>query len=121
MDPPCDVGADFSMDIEVGGETFHKEPNLLEQIAYRDTWGRAADSFLAMIYERLLLMRDPLHEANADFVTLTMSAVKLSTSTPDDGETGLKRTYQFTAYFNSAGGASLATQATTIQVQDSAA
>ena len=60
-------------------------------------------------------------EANADFVTLTMSAVKLSTSTPDDGETGLKRTYQFTAYFNSAGGASLATQATTIQVQDSAA
>lgn len=70
MDPPCDVGADFSMDIEVGGETFHKEPNLLEQIAYRDTWGRAADSFLAMIYERLLLMRDPLHEANADFVQI---------------------------------------------------
>ena len=40
IDPPFDVGADFSMDIEIGGETFHKEPNLLEQIAYRDTWGR---------------------------------------------------------------------------------
>src|ERR1051325_4746792 len=39
IDPPFDVGADFSMDIEIGGETFHKEPNLLEQIAYRDTWG----------------------------------------------------------------------------------
>ena len=38
IDPPFDVGADFSMDIEIGGETFHKEPNLLEQIAYRDTW-----------------------------------------------------------------------------------
>ena len=37
IDPPFDVGADFSMDIEIGGETFHKEPNLLEQIAYRDT------------------------------------------------------------------------------------
>jgi len=27
------------MDIEIGGETFHKEPNLLEQIAYRDHLG----------------------------------------------------------------------------------
>ena len=58
IDPPFDVGADFSMDIEIGGEEFHKEPTLLEQIAYRDTWGHGADSFLAMIYERLVLMRD---------------------------------------------------------------
>lgn len=58
IDPPFDVGADFSMDIEIGGETFHKEPNLLEQIAYRDTWGKGADSFIAMLYERLILMRD---------------------------------------------------------------
>jgi site-specific DNA-methyltransferase (adenine-specific)/adenine-specific DNA-methyltransferase len=62
IDPPFDVGADFSMDIEIGGETFHKEPNLLEQIAYRDTWGRGADSFISMIYERLILMRDLLAE-----------------------------------------------------------
>jgi site-specific DNA-methyltransferase (adenine-specific)/adenine-specific DNA-methyltransferase len=60
IDPPFDVGADFSMDIEVGGETFHKEANLLEQIAYRDTWGRGADSFVSMIYERLALMHDLL-------------------------------------------------------------
>ena len=62
IDPPFDVGADFSMDIEIGGETFHKEANLLEQIAYRDTWGRGADSFISMIYERLILMRDLLAE-----------------------------------------------------------
>ena len=62
IDPPFDVGADFSMDIEIGGETFHKEPNLLEQIAYRDTWGRGADSFVSMIYERLILMRDLLSD-----------------------------------------------------------
>lgn len=68
IDPPFDVGADFSMDIEIGGETFHKEPNLLEQIAYRDTWGRGADSFLAMIYERLLLMRDLLHPEGSIYV-----------------------------------------------------
>jgi DNA modification methylase len=58
IDPPFDVGADFGLDIEIGGEIFHKEPNLLEQIAYRDTWGRGADSFIAMLYERLILIRD---------------------------------------------------------------
>ena len=68
IDPPFDVGADFSMDIEIGGETFHKEPNLLEQIAYRDTWGRGADSFIAMIYERLILMRDLMAEDGSVYV-----------------------------------------------------
>lgn len=68
IDPPFDVGADFSMDIEIGGETFHKEPNLLEQIAYRDTWGRGADSFISMIYERLVLMHDLLHPNGTIYV-----------------------------------------------------
>ncbi|NGZ11483.1 MAG: site-specific DNA-methyltransferase [Nitrospira sp. LK70] len=68
IDPPFDVGADFSMDIEIGGETFHKEPNLLEQIAYRDTWGRGADSFISMIYERLILMRDLLHAEGSIYI-----------------------------------------------------
>ena len=68
IDPPFDVGADFSMDIEIGGETFHKEPNLLEQIAYRDTWGRGADSFISMIYERLILMRDLMTEDASIYV-----------------------------------------------------
>ena len=56
IDPPFDVGADFSMDIEIGSDTFTKKPNILEEIAYRDTWGKGADSFIAMIYERLVLM-----------------------------------------------------------------
>ena len=68
IDPPFDVGADFSMDIEIGGETFHKEPNLLEQIAYRDTWGRGADSFIAMIYERIILMCDLMHNEGCIYV-----------------------------------------------------
>lgn len=60
IDPPFDVGADFSMDIEIGEDTFTKQPSVLEELAYRDTWGKGADSFLAMIYERLCLMRDLL-------------------------------------------------------------
>lgn len=60
IDPPFDVGADFSMDIKIGDNTFTKKPGILEEIAYRDTWGRGTDSFVAMIYERLVLMRDLL-------------------------------------------------------------
>lgn len=68
IDPPFDVGADFAMDIEIGGETFHKEANLLEQIAYRDTWGKGTDSFISMIYERLILMRDLLAKDGSIYV-----------------------------------------------------
>jgi len=68
IDPPFDVGADFSMDIEIGGETLTKKPGILEEIAYRDTWGKGADSFIAMIYERLNLMRDLLAEDGSIYV-----------------------------------------------------
>src|SRR5271170_4284075 len=68
IDPPFDVGADFSMDIEIGGDTFTKKPNILEEIAYRDTWGKGADSFIAMIYKRLVLMRDLLAEDGSIYV-----------------------------------------------------
>ena len=68
IDPPFDVGADFSMDIEIGDETLTKKPNILEEIAYRDTWGKGADSFISMIYERLVLMRDLLAEDGSIYV-----------------------------------------------------
>ncbi len=60
IDPPFDVGADFSMDIEIGEDTFTKQPSVLEELAYRDTWGKGADSFIAMIYERFSLMHSLL-------------------------------------------------------------
>ena len=68
IDPPFDIGADFSMNIEIGGNTFTKKPNILEEIAYRDTWGKGADSFIAMIYERLILMRGLLAEDGSIYV-----------------------------------------------------
>lgn len=68
IDPPFDVGADFSMDIEIGEDTFTKKPNILEQIAYNDTWGKGADSFISMIYERLVLMRDLLADNASIYV-----------------------------------------------------
>ena len=68
IDPPFDVGADFSMSIDIGNERFVKQPGILEEIAYRDTWGRGTDSFISMIYERLLLMKDLLSVDGSIFV-----------------------------------------------------
>jgi adenine-specific DNA-methyltransferase len=58
IDPPFDVGADFSMDVGIGEETLEKSASVLEEIAYRDTWGKGQDSFLSMIFERLQLMKE---------------------------------------------------------------
>src|SRR5690348_12502978 len=64
IDPPFATGQDFSFiasipdfaDAEENGRvSFTKEPSILEQKAYRDTWGRGLDSYLQMMYERLLL------------------------------------------------------------------
>lgn len=68
IDPPFDVGADFSMKIDVGSDSFTKEASVLEELAYRDTWGKGSDSFIAMIYERLTLMRDLLAEDGVIYV-----------------------------------------------------
>ncbi|HRY62241.1 MAG TPA: site-specific DNA-methyltransferase [Candidatus Paceibacterota bacterium] len=72
IDPPFDVGADFSMDITIGdkedGESFTKKPSVIEEVAFRDTWGNGVDSYVAMIYERLKLMHELLAENGSIYV-----------------------------------------------------
>ncbi|PIR12769.1 site-specific DNA-methyltransferase, partial [Candidatus Falkowbacteria bacterium CG11_big_fil_rev_8_21_14_0_20_39_10] len=70
IDPPFDVGADFSMDVKVGDEeeSFTKKPSVIEEIAFRDTWGKGADSFIAMMYERLKLMHDLLADDGSMYI-----------------------------------------------------
>ena len=68
IDPPFDVGADFSMNVDIGDNSYEKKPNVLEHIAYRDTWGLGQDSFLSMLYERLNLMKDLLADDGSIFV-----------------------------------------------------
>ena len=41
---------------------------MIEEIAYRDTWGKGVDSFMAMIYERLKLMHGLLAEDGSIFI-----------------------------------------------------
>jgi len=70
IDPPFDVGADFSMNVDVGEGSYEKKPNVLEHIAYRDTWGLGQDSFLSMLYERLNLMKDLLADDGSIYVQI---------------------------------------------------
>ncbi len=70
IDPPFDVGADFTMDVPIGDgkETVSKDQSTLEMVAYRDMWGKGTDSYLHMMYERLTLMRELLSETGSLYV-----------------------------------------------------
>ena len=54
IDPPFATGADFSFKAQIGES--------------EDTWGKGTDSFVSMIYERLVLMRDLLAENGSIYV-----------------------------------------------------
>jgi adenine specific DNA methylase Mod len=60
IDPPFATGQDFSFQVRVGGEEITKEASIIEEKAYRDTWGKRLDSYLQMMYERLALIWDLL-------------------------------------------------------------
>ena len=60
--------------------------------------------------------------ADAEFMTFTMPKVRLFGDAPTDGENvEIVRTYPFTAAYNGAGGASLASHQTILQIHDSLA
>ena len=70
IDPPFATGADFSFTAEIGesGEEVTKEQSVIEEKAYRDTWGRGGISFLEMMLPRLRLMRELLTDNGSLFV-----------------------------------------------------
>lgn len=68
IDPPFAVGADFGFEIQIGEETAEKKQSIIEEIAYRDTWGKGISSYLSMMYERLKLMHSLLAENGSIYV-----------------------------------------------------
>jgi adenine-specific DNA-methyltransferase len=72
IDPPFDTGADFSFNTEIPDcdETFTKRPSILEQKAYRDTWGRGLESYLEWFYQTAILLREFLAEDGSIYVHL---------------------------------------------------
>jgi adenine-specific DNA-methyltransferase len=65
IDPPFDIGADFSFQVEIEDEEFTKEPSVIEQKAYRDTRGRGAEGYLQWFYETVLLLQELLSEGGS--------------------------------------------------------
>jgi adenine-specific DNA-methyltransferase len=79
IDPPFDTGADFSFTATVGSHpdatdgdlvSFTKEPSIIEQKAYRDTWGRGLDSYLQWFYDTAVLLNELLCETGTLYVHL---------------------------------------------------
>ncbi|MXY31206.1 MAG: site-specific DNA-methyltransferase [Gemmatimonadetes bacterium] len=70
IDPPFATGADFSFTVPVGesGESVFKEQSVIEEKAYRDTWGDGRDSYLAMMADRLRLIRSLLSPNGSFFL-----------------------------------------------------
>lgn len=72
IDPPFATGADFKFKIQIGeeAEEITKEHSIIEEKAYRDTWGKGLDSYLQMMYERLVLMKELLTDNGSIYVHL---------------------------------------------------
>lgn len=70
IDPPFFTGDDFSFSVEVGGEEFEREPNVIERKAYRDTWGSGPDGYLAWLYSAVVELRELLSETGSLYVHL---------------------------------------------------
>ncbi len=72
IDPPFATGANFSFKTEIGDVGFEveKEQSVLEEKAYRDTWGAGLVSYLDMIRHRFVLMRHLLAPTGSIYVHL---------------------------------------------------
>jgi adenine-specific DNA-methyltransferase len=70
IDPPFATGADFSFTAQVGekGVEIEKEQSIIEEKAYRDTWGRGIDTYLVMMNERIELLFQLLSPKGSLFV-----------------------------------------------------
>jgi len=79
IDPPFNVGSDFSFTATIADnpETeedesaqFVKQPSIIEQKAYRDTWGKGLDSYMQWFYETALLLKELLTDDGSIYVHL---------------------------------------------------
>ena len=86
IDPPFDTGADFSFmtTIPDSDDSFTKQPSMLEQKAYRDTWGRGLDSYLQWFSDTVILLRDLLADDGSIYVHLDYHVVHYAKAVMDE-------------------------------------
>jgi len=79
IDPPFNVGSDFSFTATIGDNPnteedestqFLKQPSIIEQKAYRDTWGKGLDSYINQFYKSAGILHELLAENGAIYVHL---------------------------------------------------
>ncbi|MFI5399190.1 MAG: DNA methyltransferase [Candidatus Binatia bacterium] len=80
IDPPFATGGDFSFtanipndpeeDDEHNGLSFVKQPSVIEQKAYRDTWGTGLDGYLKWFHDTMHLLRDLLSAEGCAYIHL---------------------------------------------------
>ena len=88
IDPPFATGADFSFKTQIhsadsivapdatpqprnpagAGLELEYQPNMIEQLAYRDTWGGGLDTYLQWMHETLTFLRELLAESGSIYV-----------------------------------------------------
>ena len=65
IDPPFATGQDFSFQARVGDDSFEKEASIIEQKAYRDTWGAGLDGYLKWFYETATFLYELLSDTGS--------------------------------------------------------
>ncbi|MGH2503512.1 MAG: DNA methyltransferase, partial [Ktedonobacterales bacterium] len=72
IDPPFATGDDFTFTTSIpdSDDLLTKPPSMIEQKAYRDTWGRGLDSYIEWFCETVELMRDCLTDDGTLYVHL---------------------------------------------------
>ena len=68
IDPPFLKQEDFTIKVQLAEHTVEKSASVIEEKAYRDTWGRNHFSYLEMLYHRIKLAREILKDSGSIFV-----------------------------------------------------
>jgi adenine-specific DNA-methyltransferase len=84
IDPPFATGADFSFTAAIGEQLEIKQASGAEEMAYRDTWTVGRGSYLAMMAERLRLIRDLLSPDGSLFLHCDWHVGHLLRATADE-------------------------------------
>ncbi len=83
------------------------------------TGGTFSDMFDNETETSLIVALTTSNLPDADFMTIVLPRIKINSDSKDDGEKGIVASHSFQALLNFAGGTGVATEGTTIAIQDS--
>ena len=70
IDPPYDSKADYRTKINLPGVGIEQRPTAIEQFAYSDTWAEGTASYLEVLVQRAVLMKELLSDRGLFYVHL---------------------------------------------------